>query len=247
LRNPYNIVLSESCSACHFRREGFFCHFSAAELAAFDVLTRISAYPKDAILFIEQEKSRGIYVVCEGLVRVFLSSKEDRTFTLRIAGRGEVIGLLSVLTGNSYEVSAATLQPSQVAFVCGGDFRNFLRKYPVVFQRVARQLGSEYQAVCERARSSIDASASERVAQFLLYWSAEIGVPEDGVPFRLPSHEEIAEHVGVVRESVTRALADLRRRGLLQRYRSTFTIPDRAALKTLRKCAPSILRPAVSN
>lgn len=244
MRNPYGFELSQSCLACHFRKNGFFCQLSAEELAELDTLTFVSAYPRQAILFAEQEKSRGVYVVCEGMVKIFITSTEGRTLSLRIARRGAILGLLSVLTGSGYEASAATLQPSQVAFVSGGDFRNFLRKYPSVFQRVALQLGYEYQSACEWARA-FDSSVVEKLAQFLLFWSSNMGASQDGMPFELPlSHEEIAEHVGAVRESVSRALGMFKRRGLLKGDRSTFTIPNRMALHQFRECSVNASPPS---
>jgi hypothetical protein len=82
---------------------------------------------------------------------------------------------------------------------------------------------------------ALGSSVFERVAKFLLNWSVEGRAPGYGTWFTLPlSHEEIAEHIGITRESVTRALSELRSRGLIQSLGSTFVIADRAALKEFR-------------
>jgi len=233
---PYGIELSESCRNWKFRRNGFFCQLSADELKDLDKIKHVSACPADAILFLEQQRSRGIYLLCEGQVKLSFTSSGGKTLVLRIAKSGEVLGLLSALSGNPYEVTAAALRPCQVAFVSSNDFQKFLRKHPAVFQRVASHLGWQYKAAYEQLSAfGLDSFVFERVAKFLLNWSAKGGSPGNGTRFTLPlSHEEIAEHIGTTRESVTRTLSEFRGRGLIESHGTTFVIADRAALQEFR-------------
>ena len=232
----YSFELSESCRSCNFRRNGFFCQLSPDELKDFDAIKHVSAYPADAILFMEQQKSQGIYLLCLGQVKLSFTSSGGKTLVLRIAKPGEILGLLSALSGSPYEVTAETLRPCQTAFISSNDFRKFLRKHPAVFQRVASHLGWEYKVACEQLYAvGLGASMCERVAKFLLNWSAEGGAPGNGTRFTLPlTHEEIAEHIGTTRESVTRTLSEFRCRGLIESYGSTFVIADRVALQESR-------------
>ena len=240
MRTPYGLDLNESCPACKYRRSGFFCQLSPAELNDFDALKSVIPYPAEALLFLEQQKTKGIYVLCEGEVKLSFSSSEGKRLLLRIARPGEVLGLLSALSGRPYEATAETLRPCQVAFASSTDFNKFLRRHPNLFQLIANQLGLQYRSACEQLCAvGLGASILERVAKFLLTWSANRGAPKNGIQFKLPlSHEEIAEHVGVTRESVTRALSEFRSRGLIENHGSTFVIADRAALQEFR------LRPA---
>jgi len=233
MHNPYSFELSENCRSCKFRRNGFFCHLSTDELRDFDEMKYISAYPSEAILFMEQQRSRGLFLLCEGQVKLSFSSSDGKTLALGIAKPGEVLGLLSALSGNPYEVTAETIRPCQTAFISSDDFRKFLRKHPAVFQRVASHLGGQYKAACEQLCTiGLGALVCEKVAKFLLNWSIQEGAPENAIRFTLPlTHEEIAEHAGITRESVTRALSEFRTRGLIETHGSTFIITDRAALQ----------------
>jgi CRP/FNR family transcriptional regulator len=47
------------------------------------------------------------------------------------------------------------------------------------------------------------------------------------------THEEIAQMIGLSRETVTRVFADFRKQRLIQQNGSTLVIPDRVALKSL--------------
>src|ERR1035437_4904110 len=236
MRSPYGSELYESCRSCKFRRNGFFCQLSPDEMKDFDAMKHVAAYPADAILFMEQQRSRGIYILCEGQVKLSFSSSAGKTLVLRIAKPGEVLGLLSVLSGNPYEVTAKTRRPCQVAFVSSNHFQQILRKHPAVFHLLASHLGWEYKAACEQLYAvGLGASICERVAKFLLNWSVEGGAPGNGNRFTLPlTPEEIAECIGTTRESVTRTMAEFRSRGLIENHGSTFVIVDRAALQEFR-------------
>lgn len=230
---PYGFELTGSRRSCKFRWHGPFCQLPADQLKDFDAIKHFSAYPAGAILFFEQQRSRGIYLLCEGQVKLSFSSREGKTLVLRVAKHGEILGLSSALSGNPYEVTAQTLRPCQTAFVYSNDFQKFLRKHPIVFQRVAAHLSWEYKAACEQLRTvGLGSLVFERVANFLLNWSVEAGGPGHGTRFTLPlTHEQIAERIGITRESVTRALSEFRVRGLIDRHGSTFVIADRAALQ----------------
>lgn len=235
MRSSYDIELSESCSNCKFRGDGFFCQLSPSELNDLDRVAWVSVHPSRAMLFMEQQRARGIFFVCEGKVKLSFTSNEGKSLVLRIAKPGEVLGLLSALLANPYELTAETLGPCQVAFVSSHDFQLFLRKHPAIFERVASQLGRQYKAACDQLRViGLSASIFERVAKFLLNWSADEGAPGNGSQFSLPlNHEEMAEHMGITRESVSRALSEFRSQGLIESCDSTFVIADRVALQAL--------------
>jgi len=236
MRTPYDLDLNESCLACRYRRSGFFCHLSLSGLNDFDALKSVIPYPAEALLFLEQQKTKGIYVLCEGEVKLSFSSSEGKRLLLRIARPGEILGLLSALSGRPYEATAETLRPCQVAFVPSNVFQKFLRRHPNVFQLIADQLGWHYSSACEQLCAvGLGASMLERVANFLLRWSARRGAPKDGMQFTLPlNHEEIGECVGATRESVTRALGEFRSQGLIDGCGATFHIPNRTALEAVR-------------
>lgn len=239
---PYGFNLSDGCLKCKFRRDGFFCHTSAAELKDFYAITSISAYPAGAVLFLEQQPPRGVFQICQGEVKLCLSSKQGKTLTLKVAGPGDVLGLEAVLSGAPYEATAESLRPCQLAFVSSRDFRSYLHKHPAAFRRAARHLALQYKAACEQLSAiGLGASVVDRTVRFLLDWSAQANVPGNGNRSALPlNHEQIGERIGASRESVTRTLSMLRKRGLIESRRSTLIIPDRAALAAfhLRRPGP---------
>jgi CRP/FNR family transcriptional regulator, cyclic AMP receptor protein len=114
--------VTKSCQACKLRVNGFYCKLPPGVFRAFDTVQSTSVYAKGAVLFVEKEEPRGIFMLCDGQVKLSVSSSDGKTLILRVAKAGEVLGLASVLAGTGYEATAETCCFCQVAFVRRDDF-----------------------------------------------------------------------------------------------------------------------------
>jgi CRP/FNR family transcriptional regulator, cyclic AMP receptor protein len=233
MRGPYGVEMIEDCQSCKCSKTSFFCGLSAKAMKDFDAVKSSTVYPEGAVLFMEKQSARGVFVICQGEVKLTISSSEGKTLILRIAKPGEILGLMAVLSGISYEMTAETLHPAQVAFVRRDDFLRFLAQHAEAYEGVVKQLSSNYYRVCEQLRTvGLSASAPERLAKLLLEWSAGCEETQLGTRLKLPlTHEEIAECIGSCRETVTRTLSDFRSKNLVTLKGSTLFIPNRAALE----------------
>jgi CRP/FNR family cyclic AMP-dependent transcriptional regulator len=234
MKGPYGLDLNDGCKNCTIKGASFFCQLPAASLKDFDAIKSTAMYPKGALLFVERQESRGVYVLCEGEVKLSVSSAEGKTLIMRIARAGELLGLMATMASQPYEVTAETIHPCRVAFVRREDFVRFIGKHPEAFQGVVKQMSSQYQGACEQLRTvGLSASAQEKLARLLLSWSEGIQQSKEGTRIKLPlTHEEIAEFVGTTRETVTRTLSDFKVRHLVTIQGSTLIIPNRSALES---------------
>jgi CRP/FNR family transcriptional regulator, cyclic AMP receptor protein len=233
MKGPYGFELSDNCQNCRLRGKGFFCQLPQPALKDLDAIKFSSTYPAGAVLFIEKQTARGVYVLCEGEVKLSISSSEGKKLILRIAKAGEVLGLLSALTGSPHELTAETLRPCQVAFIPRDAFLRLLAKHPEAYPIVASQLGTQYQLACEQLRNlGLTASAPEKLAKLLLDFSVTGQQTKEGTRVKLPlTHEEIAEFIGTTRETVTRTLSEFRSQHLVELRGSTLVVEDRKALE----------------
>lgn len=235
MRGPYGFETNENCQSCKARGNGFFCQLSTAALKDFNAVKSPATYPAGALLFLEKQDPRGVFVLCGGGVKLSISSSVGKTLILRIAKPGEILGLMATMSGTPYEVTAETLYPCQVAFVRRDDFLRFIAKYPEVYQGVVKQLSSLYSGACEQLRTvGLSSSAPEKLARLLLDWSPESRETAQETPVKMPlTHEEIAEFIGATRETVTRTLSDFKSRQLVALRGSTLLIANRPALQVI--------------
>src|SRR5580692_6997006 len=108
----------------------FLKKFSPAALKDLMSLVTVSTYPANFILFSEKEAPRGVYVVLEGEVKLSINSSEGRRLRLRIARKGEILGLSAALSGGTYEMTAETVFPAQLVPIGRREFRGFLMRHP---------------------------------------------------------------------------------------------------------------------
>ena len=234
--SPYGFELVENCVICKLRSDSFFCSLPKAALEAFDKIKYSASYPAGAVLFVEGQSPRGIFVLCKGRVKLSICSTDGKTLILKIAEPGEVLGLSASVSGKPYELTAETVDPCQVNFVKRDDFLRFLRENADACLRVAEQLSEKYNSACREIRAlGLSHSAAEKLARLLLDWSTrngEANKQEPRVKLAL-THEEIAQMIGTSRETVTRLFADLKKRQIVQAKGSTLVIRNKAALKSL--------------
>lgn len=235
MRTPYGLEIIENCLACPHREERLFCNLSEPAVKALAAITSSAAYPKGATLFVEGQPARGVFILCNGRVKLSTSSADGKTLILRISEPGEVLGLPATVTGKSYELSADIIEPAQANFIARNDFLNFLRENGDAALRVAQQLGETYHlAISEMRTIGLSHSASEKLARFLLEWAASSPEEKGQVRIKMTlTHEEIAQMIGSSRETVTRLLADFRRKQLVQVVGSTLILRSKADLEAI--------------
>ncbi len=120
--SPYGFELVENCVICKLRSDSFFCSLPKGALEAFDRIKYTASYPAGAVLFVEGQSPRGIYMLCKGRVKLSTTSAEGKTLILKIAQPGEVLGMHATVSGTPYEITAETGQPCQLNFIKREDF-----------------------------------------------------------------------------------------------------------------------------
>ncbi|HXY16095.1 MAG TPA: Crp/Fnr family transcriptional regulator [Terriglobales bacterium] len=233
MRAPYGLEIIESCFNCPHREERLFCNLSTPALKQLETITAAASYPKGATLFVEGQKPRGVFILCNGRVKLSTSSADGKTLILRVPEKGEILGLAATVSGQPYQASAEVLEPAQANFIARNDFLEFLKSYGEAALRVAQQLSENYHlAINEMRTIGLSHSAAEKFARFLLEQASEGRKEEGEVRLTLTlTHEEIAQMIGSSRETVTRLFSDFKKRQLLQVKGSSVLIQDIASLR----------------
>ena len=226
-RAPYNLPVIESCLSCIVREEGLFCQLLHGPLSTLNSLRQTSFYPRGALLFVEGQPTRGLYIMCSGEAKLYVNSAEGQSLTLRVVEQGEVLGLNSLIADEPYPASAETLCPSQVSFIPRLEFLQFVRANPDVGLRVAKHLSMELSRAWQQTRLlALAPDTHAKLTQFLSDWAEKHRQPTDGglrIALHM-THEEIARNIGASRESVSRILSEWKQRGVIRVSGGTITI-----------------------
>jgi CRP/FNR family cyclic AMP-dependent transcriptional regulator len=235
MRMPYGLEVIDNCTGCKASREGFFCRFSAPVLRAVDGAGYHSVMPPGAVLFVEGQTPRGVYVVCSGKVKLYTTSKEGKVLILKHAEAGEVLGLSAAVSGTNYEMTAETCSPCQLNFIGRQDFMNLLRSQSEVGVHAAQFLSREFQGAYRDIHDLVLArSSSGKLARLLLSCAPQVNPESDEQRLRSAmTHEEMAQRIGSSRETVTRLLSNLKKKRLIRLEGATLVIRDRSGLEAL--------------
>jgi CRP/FNR family cyclic AMP-dependent transcriptional regulator len=233
MNSPYG--LPTECVNCHLRSDNFFCALSQESLEAFNQIKHAAVFPGGAVIFVEGQPPRGIFLLCQGQAKLSTNSRDGKTFILRIAKPGEVLGLHAIVTGKPYELTVETMQPSRLNYVSREDFVPFLKEHGDACLRAAQHISRDCEDAYDVIRSiGMSHSVSGRVAKFLLALNADGRVTDGILHSKLSlTHDDIAQLLGTSRETITRTLTEFRKKDIVELKHCTLTIHDKPALERL--------------
>jgi len=238
VHSPYGLPIIDDCATCTLGCDSFFCALSSESRRDLDEIKHATSYPEGALVFVEGQTARGVYVLCQGRAKLVTTSRDGRTLILKIAEPGEILGLHAVISGKVHELTVETLQPCQLAFVPREDFLKFLKTHGDACLRAAQHLSRDCHSAYESMRSiGLSHSVTEKLARFLLRWSANGKAADGGIRVKMTfTHEEIAQLIGSSRETVTRTLADFKKRHVAELHGATLLVRNKLALESLAAC-----------
>jgi CRP/FNR family cyclic AMP-dependent transcriptional regulator len=235
MRTPYGLDIIESCMNCPASREGFFCRFSPAVLRSVDAASHHTILPAGAVLFVEGQMPRGIFVLCSGKMKLSTTSKEGKVLILKQAEAGEVLGLSAAISGTSYVMTAEAASACQLDFISRQDLMALLERESEVGVHAAQWLSREFQGAYRDIHDLVLArSSSGKLARLLLSCAPRGVSNSDESHLRSAmTHEEMAQRIGSSRETVTRLLSTLKKKRLIRLDGATLVIRDRTGLEAL--------------
>jgi len=172
--------------------------------------------PAGTILFRKGEQARGVYALVRGRVEIYRSTADGREQVLHSEVPVQSVAELPVFDGGGYPASGRTSEDSELFFLSLDDFQRLYREHPEIADAIIRNLGQRLRGLVKVVEKVSLQSVPCRVAKTLLEEAERAGCSEDGGSFDLPrTQSELAHELATSRESVARALADLRRRNVI--------------------------------
>jgi len=236
MKTPYGLKVIDSCLNCPVHSQRLFCDLSQGALGELDAISSSAVYPRGAVLFVEGQVPRGVFVICNGRVKLTATAADGKSVIVRVAEPGEIVGLPGTISGKPYELTAEALEPIQANFIPRKDFLEFMKRNGEAALRVAEMLSEIYHEMTQEVRYlGLSHSAAEKLARFLLDLQF-VPSREAGAAPRATltlTHEEIAGMIGCSRETVTRLFASFKREKLVEVHGASILINNKAGLEEL--------------
>jgi CRP/FNR family cyclic AMP-dependent transcriptional regulator len=193
-------------------------------LARVAAAARRESYERGAFLLYEGEPCRTVHFVVHGRVRVSKVSPEGREQVLALLRPGEGLNLVAALDGDPNPASAQALTAVEVYTFARDDFLRLVAQVPQVARNILADFSGKLRAMVALVEDLSFRTVGARLARFLL-------TQGEAIPGRHWTQEEIAAHLGTVREMVGRVLRVWQDAGVVRLERGRVVVLDRAALE----------------
>jgi CRP/FNR family transcriptional regulator len=185
-------------------------------------------------VFTEGEPCDGLFVIIEGAVDVRQTSEAGREQSLHTGGPAATLGEVPLFDGGGYIASAVAAAPTRLLLLPRAALLELCRRRPAVALVLLETLARRVRRFAALAADLAFREVTERVARHLEATARAEGRPlMAGTTLELTlTQEQLATRLGTVRELVARALAQLRRSGVIAQRGRRVTILDPARLAT---------------
>ena len=204
-----------------------FADLNDRALTALARASRAWRVPKGKTLFNQSDPAEAVYVVRSGCVAILLGSLDGRELVINEMRAGDCFGELALVTGQPRSTSAVAREASEVISIPREAFLAELEAEPKLMRHVLETTARRLRVSSERESALAFLDAPARLAQVLLRLDRQVST--DG--YMTISQEELAQRVGLARQTVAKTLGQWRRAGWLLTGRGKIVLLNRAALR----------------
>ncbi len=216
----------------HLRSVGFFRELApnTLDIVAARMIPR--RYPKGRLLFREGEPCRGLFILTRGKVEIYRSRSDGREHVLHVELPVQSVAELPLFDGGPYPASGRAAEDSDLLFLSLDDFRRLYLEHPAIAHAVIQNLGRRLRHLVQTLQRVSLLGVPARVASLLLELAKNSGALRNDGTFFLPyTQGQMAQLLATTRESVARALSDLRGKGLIRQEGRKVLIVDLLGLE----------------
>ena len=177
-----------------------------------------------------------VFLLKTGVIKIAAIGPHDREVTLAFLYPGDIFGELALVDDSPRDHRAEAHEDSLLCAINKDAMLRLIRESPELGYRITKLMGLRLKALHTRLGRLLYKSAAARIAETLVELGTEHGVRDARgtiVPFRL-SQRELANLVGLTRETVNLVLHELRQAGLIEVDRGRVRLLDVKKLRDVR-------------
>jgi CRP/FNR family transcriptional regulator len=192
-------------------------------------------FPKNGYIIHPGEFPPGVFYIEKGVVKAYDITRYGEENLLSIRKDQEIFPLIWGLIGQERHIIYQALTPTVVWRITRQQFLDFIKDNPAAYASLLDLTLEMYRLHSERILNLEYRTVRERLISFLLTMSSRFGKTNKAtgaVTIEIPlKHQDIASSINSSRETTSRELSALERRGLLSSQQSIITLLDTTALE----------------
>jgi CRP/FNR family transcriptional regulator, cyclic AMP receptor protein len=213
--------------------QGFWGLLSDDERTVLASLGRTTVYPPGAVMCVEGDPNTHVFVLVDGWVKIVGVTSDGHELTLALRGQGDTVGEVAGETTGYRNATVQAVGTVRALVVPYERFSSFLDAHDGADRAYRRMVTRRWNDAESMLRARSVTSGAQRLAGLLL----ELANSELQTAMTL-TQEELASLTGASRATVTRALSNWRRRGIIRTGQRDITITDPGALRKIARQQP---------
>jgi CRP/FNR family cyclic AMP-dependent transcriptional regulator len=187
-------------------------------ISSLERLTTRRRYPKDTVVFFENEEGDSLFMIMDGRIKVTILGDDGREIILTMLGAGDLFGEMALLDNEPRSATAIAVEESELLLLHRNDFQTAFVDNPAISAALIKVLSARLRRANHQISTLALLDVYGRVARVIMDMAREEGrrLKDGRIAFRRATHQEIANRIGTTRETVTRMLKDLERQGLVK-------------------------------
>jgi CRP/FNR family transcriptional regulator, cyclic AMP receptor protein len=176
-------------------------------------------YRKGEVIFREGEPAERLFLIDHGRVKLSIASPTGQELLVAVLGRGQIFGELAVVDRGNREMDARAMEDARLFTLATDVFWSMIEGRPALARRLLELMGRRLRRADQAAQDLVFFDGATRLARKLLELAEEHGEANDEGGIVITSRvtqEEMAQMIGVSRESANRLIASFAGRGWIE-------------------------------
>lgn len=190
---------------------------------------------KKQILFADGEEAKGFYVILSGKVKLYKISSEGKEQILHVVSAPDAFAEAALFLEGTYPAFAEALSDSQLFFFRKRDFVQLIEKNPQLSINIIVSLSRFLKKFASLIEELSLKEVSSRIAKYLIDLSLKLskeGKSPREVELDL-SKTQLASRLGTISETLSRSLAKMKAKGIIDVKKNRIVILNRESLEEL--------------
>lgn len=217
------------------RRCPLFAGLKEEDLKKIRAIASIRQVKKREILFSEGEETKGFYVILSGKVKLYKVSTDGKEQILHVASAPDAFAEAALFLEGSYPAFAEGLMDSHLLFFPKKDFIHLIEKNPRLSINMIVTLSHYLKRFASLIEELSLKEVSSRIAKHLIDLSLKLckeGKNTKEIELDL-SKTQLALKLGTISETLSRTLAKMKAKGIIDVKKNKILILNRGALEEL--------------
>ncbi len=219
------------CEQCIAKQLNSLNSMTTEELKKVSACKTTRYYKKGDVIFDEGETLHGVFCVRSGVAKLTKLSANGKDQTVKLLGKGELLGQRSVISDERTNLSAVALNDIELCFVPKNEIVTPLHENQNFSFDVLQSLAKDLRTAEDDLINMAQKSVKQRMAETLIYIQHVFGVDSSGALNVILSREDYASIVGTATESAIRILSQFKKEKLIATSGKHITITDLEGLK----------------